>query len=48
MEKSISDMEASLIVRVNTVSKEFQTEINTVLQERVDEESIAAKTFDKI
>ena len=48
MEKSISDMEASLIARVNTASKEFQTQISTVLQERVDEESIAAKTFDKV
>ena len=44
----IQEMDERLIARINTTSRDFQTQINTVLQERVDEEGIAAKAFDKV
>ena len=48
MEAKIQEMDERLIARINTTSRDFQTQINTVLQERVDEEGIAAKAFDKV
>lgn len=48
MEAKIQEMDESLIARIKTTSRDFQTQINTVLQERVDEEGIAAKAFDKV
>jgi hypothetical protein len=35
MDRIISNLEASLIARVNSASKDFQTQINTVLQQRL-------------